>query len=58
MTLPPGNAGVSSEAAHAKIASAPEDKPWQLREFIVAELDGNFIGIFYDFHPRGLKQKG
>jgi hypothetical protein len=44
-----GIAGVSSEAAHANIVSAPEDKPWKLREFIVAALDGNFFRVFYDF---------
>jgi hypothetical protein len=43
-----GIAGVSSEAAHANIVSAPEDKPWKLREFTVADLDG-FIRVFYDF---------
>jgi uncharacterized glyoxalase superfamily protein PhnB len=37
------------KAAHAKIVSAPEDKPWKLREFIVADLDGSLIRVFYDF---------
>ena len=37
-------------AAHAKIVSEPEDKPWKLREFIAADLDGNLIRVFYDFH--------
>jgi uncharacterized glyoxalase superfamily protein PhnB len=29
------------KAAHAKIVSEPEDKPWKLREFMAADLDGN-----------------
>jgi uncharacterized glyoxalase superfamily protein PhnB len=37
------------KAAHAKIVSEPEDKPWKLREFIAADLDGNLIRVFYDF---------
>jgi uncharacterized glyoxalase superfamily protein PhnB len=37
------------KSAHAKIVSEPEDKPWKLREFIVADLDGNLIRVFYDF---------
>jgi uncharacterized glyoxalase superfamily protein PhnB len=36
-------------AAHAKIVSEPEDKPWKLREFMAADLDGNLIRVFYDF---------
>jgi hypothetical protein len=36
-------------AAHAKIVSEPEDKPWKLREFMVADLDSNLIRVFYDF---------
>jgi len=38
------------KAAQAKIVSEPEDKPWMLREFIAADLDGNLIRVFYDFH--------
>lgn len=37
------------KAAQAKIISEPEDKPWKLREFIAADLDGNLIRVFYDF---------
>ena len=37
------------KAAKAKIVSAPEDKPWKLREFMAADLDGNLIRVFYDF---------
>ena len=37
------------KAAHAKIVSEPEDKPWKLHEFTAADLDGNLIRVFYDF---------
>lgn len=37
------------KAARATIVSEPEDKPWKLREFIAADLDGNLIRVFYDF---------
>jgi len=37
------------KAAQAKIVSEPEDKPWKLREFTAADLDGNLIRVFYDF---------
>jgi len=37
------------KAAHAKIISEPEDKPWKLREFLAADLDGNLIRVFCDF---------
>jgi len=37
------------KATQAKIVSEPEDKPWKLREFIAADLDGNLIRVFYDF---------
>jgi uncharacterized glyoxalase superfamily protein PhnB len=36
------------KAARATIVSEPEDKPWKLREFIAADLDGNLIRVFYD----------
>jgi uncharacterized glyoxalase superfamily protein PhnB len=38
------------QAAGAKIVSEPEDKPWKLHEFTAADLDGNLIRVFYDFH--------
>jgi len=37
------------KAAQATIVAAPEDKPWELREFIAADLDGNLIRVFCDF---------
>ena len=36
-------------AAGAKIIAKPEDKPWHLREFRAADLDGNQLRVFYDF---------
>ncbi|MBV9458740.1 MAG: VOC family protein [Bradyrhizobium sp.] len=35
--------------AGAKILAEPEDKPWHLREFRVADLDNNQLRVFYDF---------
>lgn len=37
------------QKAGAKIVSEPEDKPWRLREFTVADLDNNRLRVFYDF---------
>jgi uncharacterized glyoxalase superfamily protein PhnB len=37
------------QAAGAKVLAEPEDKPWHLREFTVADLDGNRLRVFYDF---------
>lgn len=37
------------KAAGARVVSEPEDKPWKLREFLAADLDGNLIRVFYDF---------
>jgi uncharacterized glyoxalase superfamily protein PhnB len=36
-------------AAGAKILAEPEDKPWHLREFRIADPDGNEFRVFYDF---------
>jgi predicted lactoylglutathione lyase len=43
--------------AGAKILAAPEDKPWHLREFRVADLDGNQFRVFYDFNWELQQQK-
>ena len=36
-------------ASGAIVVHAPEDKPWLLREFRVADPDGNQFRVFYDF---------
>jgi len=33
----------------AIVASPPESKPWMLHEFTAADLDGNFLRVFYDY---------
>lgn len=37
------------KASQARIVSDPESKPWGLREFMAADLDGNLLRVFYDF---------
>jgi len=36
-------------AAGARIAPAPEAKPYKLYEFFARDLDGNVLRVFYDF---------
>ena len=38
------------QAAGAKVLAEPEDKPWNLREFRVPDLEGNQFRVFYDFN--------
>ena len=44
------------QASGAKVIQPPQDKPWHLREFTVADHDGNQLRVFYDFR-RELKQE-
>jgi uncharacterized glyoxalase superfamily protein PhnB len=37
------------KTAGARIVSEPADTPWNIREFIAADPDGNLIRVFYDF---------
>ena len=37
------------KGTEARIVSEPEEKPWKLFEFTVADLDGNLFRVFYDF---------
>jgi uncharacterized glyoxalase superfamily protein PhnB len=39
----------SWKSAGAHIVSDPADTPWNIREFIAADLDGNLMRVFYDF---------
>jgi uncharacterized glyoxalase superfamily protein PhnB len=39
----------SWHTSKAILLSAPDDKPWGLREFTVADPDGNQFRVFYDF---------
>jgi hypothetical protein len=42
-------AGLALGAGDAILVAAPEDKPWGLHEFTVADIDGNLFRVFYDF---------
>src|SRR5262245_26154681 len=33
----------------ARIVAVPESQPWNLHEFIAADLDDNLLRVFYDF---------
>lgn len=41
------------KAAGARLLSGPEDKPWLLREFTAADIDGNQLRVFHDFSRYG-----
>jgi uncharacterized glyoxalase superfamily protein PhnB len=46
-------------ASEAKLASAPESKPWGLHEFTATDLDGNVFRVFYDFGtPEPARDRG
>jgi len=38
------------KAAGATILETVDDKPWNLREFRIADPDGNQLRVFYDFN--------
>lgn len=38
------------QSAGAHVLSPPEDKPWNLREFTIADPDANRLRVFYDFN--------
>jgi uncharacterized glyoxalase superfamily protein PhnB len=40
---------VQWQARGAIIVEAPESKPWKLREFTIADRDGNRFRVFHDF---------
>jgi len=35
--------------AGARVLAEPQDMPWNLREFRIADLDTNQVRVFYDF---------
>jgi uncharacterized glyoxalase superfamily protein PhnB len=37
------------KGSDARVLSPPESKPWNLHEFVAADLDGNLLRVFYDF---------
>ncbi len=44
--------------AGPKILAEPRDQPWRLREFRVADRDGNPLRTFYDFRRELPRAKG
>jgi uncharacterized glyoxalase superfamily protein PhnB len=44
--------------AGANVIAAVEDKPWNLREFTIADPDGNQLRVFYDFSRELDKARG